>query len=112
TLEIPNYSAVAAQNQGALRFNTENTAHYITDYQGLLLDQVLDTITELVSTSKLQVVQERRLLAEAGHISFAELVPVIENLTEESSYLVVSGVKAVLSGLKIFVEEGSESEEA
>ena len=112
TLEIPNYSALAAQNQGALRFNTENTAHYITDYQGLLLDQVLDTITELDSTSKLQVVQERRLLAEAGHISFAELVPVIEKLTEESSYLVVSGVKAVLSGLKIFVEEGSESEKA
>ena len=112
TLEIPNYSALAAQNQGALRFNTENTAHYITDYQGVLLDQVLDTITELDSTSKLQVVQERRLLAEAGHISFAELVPVIEKLTEESSYLVVSGVKAVLSGLKIFVEEGSESEKA
>lgn len=110
TLEIPNYSALAAQNQGALRFNTENTAHYITDYQGVLLDQILDTITELDSTSKLQVVQERRLLAEAGHISFAELVPVIEKLTEESSYLVVSGVKAVLSGLKIFVEEGSGSE--
>ena len=46
TLEIPNYSALAAQNQGALRFNTENTAHYITDYQGVLLDQILDTITE------------------------------------------------------------------
>ena len=112
TLEIPNYSALAAQNQGALRFNTENTAHYITDYQGVLLDQILDTITELDSTSKLQVVQERRLLAEAGHISFAELVPVIEKLTDESSYLVVSGVKAILSGLKIFVEEGSETEEA
>ena len=77
-----------------------------------MLDQILDTITELDSTSKLQVVQERRLLAEAGHISFAELVPVIEKLTDESSYLVVSGVKAVLSGLKIFVEEGSETEEA
>ena len=112
TLEIPNYAALEAQNQGALRFNTENTAHYITDYQGVLLDQILDTITELDSTSKLQVVQERRLLAEAGHISFAELVPVIEKLTEESSYLVVSGVKAVLNGLKIFVEEGSDSEEA
>ncbi len=39
-----NYSALAAQNQGALRFNTENTAHYITDYQGgVLLGQILDT---------------------------------------------------------------------
>ena len=104
TLEIPNYSTLAAQNQGALRFNTENTAHYITDYQGVLLEQILDTITDLDSTSKLQVVQERRLLAEAGSISFADLVPVIEKLTEETSYLVVSGVKAVLNGLKLFVD--------
>ena len=112
TLEIPNYSALAAQNEGALRFNTENTAHYITDYQGVLLEQILDTITDLDSTSKLQVVQERRLLAEAGSISFADLVPVIEKLTEETSYLVVSGVKAVLNGLKLFVDEGSECEKA
>ena len=111
TLEIPNYSALAAQNQGALRFNTENTAHYITDYQGELLDRILDTIAVLDSTSKLQVVQERRLLAEAGHISFADLIPVIEILTEETSYLVVSGIKAVLNELKLFVDEGSENEQ-
>ena len=111
TLEIPNYSALAAQNQGALRFNTENTAHYITDYQGELLDRILDTIAVLDSTSKLQVVQERRLLAEAGHISFADLISVIETLTEETSYLVVSGIKAVLNELKLFVDEGSESEQ-
>ena len=111
TLEIPNYSALVAQNQGALRFNTENTAHYITDYQGELLDRILDTIAVLDSTSKLQVVQERRLLAEAGHISFADLIPVIETLTEETSYLVVSGIKAVLNELKLFVDEGSESEQ-
>ena len=111
TLEIPNYSALAAQNEGALRFNTENTAHYITDYQGELLDRIRDTIAVLDSTSKLQVVQERRLLAEAGHISFADLIPVIETLTEETSYLVVSGIKAVLNELKLFVDEGSESEQ-
>ena len=76
-----------------------------------MLDRILDTIAVLDSTSKLQVVQERRLLAEAGHISFADLIPVIETLTEETSYLVVSGIKAVLNELKLFVDEGSESEQ-
>ncbi|MDU1934379.1 MAG: M1 family metallopeptidase, partial [Streptococcus thermophilus] len=37
-IEIPNYSQLATENNGVLRLNTANTAHYITDYQGQLLD--------------------------------------------------------------------------
>ena len=70
-LEIPNYAALAAQNDGALRLNTENTAHYITDYQGELLDALLNNLSSLDNISKLQIVQERRLLAESGKISYA-----------------------------------------
>ncbi|KXT79692.1 Lysyl aminopeptidase [Streptococcus sp. DD11] len=114
SLEIPNYAALAAANKshGALRFNTENTAHYITDYQGELLEAILGTLTELDCTSKLQVVQERLLLAEAGSISFAALLPVIKPLTKEKSYLVVSAVSDVLAGLERFVDEGTATEKA
>ena len=63
-LEIPNYSQLAMQNEGALRLNTENTAHYITNYKGELLNAVLEQLIELDTVSKLQVIQERRLLAE------------------------------------------------
>ena len=112
TLEIPNYSALAATNQEPLRFNTANTAHYITNYEGELLDAILDNITSLDNTSKLQVVQERRLLAESGQISYASLLPVIEKLTQETSYLVVSAVSSVLAGLGLFIDEGTEAEEA
>ena len=56
--------------------------------------------------------QERRLLAEAGFVSFADLIPVIEKLTNEKSYLVVSAVKAVLNSLRTFVDEGTETEVA
>ncbi len=31
SIEIPGYAALLAENEGALRLNTENTAHYITD---------------------------------------------------------------------------------
>ena len=79
-LEIPNYAALAAQNDGALRLNTENTAHYITDYQGELLDALLNNLSSLDNISKLQIVQERRLLAESGKISYADLLPVISKL--------------------------------
>ena len=112
SIEIPGYAALLAENEGALRFNTENTAHYITDYQGGLLDAVLADLVELDNTSKLQIVQERRLLAEAGHISYADLLPVLDKLAKEESYLVVSAVSQVISALERFIDEGTEAERA
>ena len=112
SIEIPGYAALLAENEGALRFNTENTAHYITDYQGDLLEAVLADLVELDNTSKLQLVQERRLLAEAGHISYADLLPVLDKLAKEESYLVVSAVSQVISALERFIDEGTEAEKA
>jgi len=112
SIEILGYAALLAENKTALRLNTENTAHYITDYQGDLLDAVLADLVELDNTSKLQIVQERRLLAEAGHISYADLLPVLDKLAKEESYLVVSAVSEVISALERFIDEGTEAERA
>ena len=51
-IEIPNYNQLAAENKGALRLNTANTAHYITDYQGELLDQLLEEFANLDTVCK------------------------------------------------------------
>jgi len=112
SIEIPGYAALLAENQTALRLNTENTAHYITDYQGELLDAILSELVELDNTSKLQIVQERRLLAEAGHVSYADLLPVLDKLAKEESYLVVAAVSQVISALERFIDEGTETEKA
>ena len=112
SIEIPGYAALLAENKTALRLNTENTAHYITDYQGDLLDAVLAELETLDNTSKLQIVQERRLLAEAGHISYADLLPVLDKLAKEESYLVVSAVSQVIAALERFIDEGTETEKA
>ncbi|WP_049530827.1 M1 family metallopeptidase [Streptococcus pseudopneumoniae] len=112
SIEIPGYAALLAENKTALRLNTENTAHYITDYQGELLDAVLSELVELDNTSKLQIVQERRLLAEAGHISYADLLPVVDQLAQEESYLVVAAVSQVITALERFIDEGTEAEKA
>ena len=112
SIEIPGYAALLAENKTALRLNTENTAHYITDYQGELLDAILSELVELDNTSKLQIVQERRLLAEAGHVSYADLLPVLDKLTKEESYLVVAAVSQVITALERFIDEGTETEKA
>lgn len=109
-LAIPNFSQLAAQNEGALRLNTANTAHYITNYKGQLLKAVLNQLTELDTTSKLQVVQERRLLAESGEISYAEMIPLLTKLTDETSYLVSEAIAQVVDGLDMFMDEGSEAQ--
>lgn len=77
-IEIPNYSQLATENNGVLRLNTANTAHYITDYQGQLLDNILEDFANLDTVSKLQILQERRLLAESGRISYASLVGLLD----------------------------------
>ena len=112
SIEIQGYAALLAENKTALRLNTENTAHYITDYQGELLDAILSELVELDNTSKLQIVQERRLLAEAGHVSYADLLPVLDKLAKEESYLVVAAVSQVIGALERFIDEGTEAEKA
>lgn len=109
-LEIPNFSQLAAQNTGALRLNTENTAHYITNYKGSLWTSVLAQLTELDTVSKLQVIQERRLLAESGHISSAELVSLLTKLAGDPSYLVLAALSQVVAGLDLFLTEGSQAQ--
>ncbi|MGT2741708.1 M1 family metallopeptidase [Streptococcus plurextorum] len=109
-LVIPNYSALQEQNEGALRFNTGNTAHYISHYQGQLLEQLMTNWDTLDKISKLQVIQERRLLAESGLISYSELVDLVSDLTNETDYTVLDAIMYVLYGLKRFVDEDSPEE--
>ena len=85
-IEIPNYSQLATENNGVLRLNTANTAHYITDYQGQLLDNILEDFANLDTVSKLQILQERRLLAESGRISYASLVGLLDLVEKEESF--------------------------
>lgn len=111
-LVIPNYSQLAVQNEGALRLNTENTAHYISNYKGELFEGIFNDLESLDATSQLQIVEERRLLAEGGKISYAELVPLIERLSKVDSYMVISAISSVLNGLDKFIDENSEEEAA
>lgn len=106
-LEIPNFSQLATVNKSAFRLNTENTAHYITNYEGILLDDVMANLHDLDKTSKLQLIQDRRLLAESGQISYAELIPLLLKLKDETSHMVVTAMVQVTNGLSKFIDEGT-----
>lgn len=109
-IEILNYSQLATENNGALRLNTANTAHYITDYQGQLLDNILEDFANLDTVSKLQILQERRLLAESGRISYASLVALLDLVEKEESFLIAQAKSQILAGLKRFIDEDTETE--
>lgn len=109
---IPGYRQLVAQNQGALRLNTENTAHYISNYQGQLLEALLDELATLDATSQLQMIAERRLLAESGIISYADLVPLIQRLKTADAYMVIAAISSVLQGFDKFIDDNSPEEAA
>lgn len=109
---IPNFSQLASQNSGALRLNTGNTAHYLTAYQGELLDNLLAEWADLDKISKLQFLQERRHLAESGLLSYSDLVPMVASLTEETDYAVLDAISYIIGGLKRFIDDDSAEETA
>ncbi|MGT2865660.1 M1 family metallopeptidase [Streptococcus fryi] len=110
-LVIDNYDQLlVANNNEPLRLNTQNTAHYISYYQGELLDNILSNWDNLDKLTKLQVLQERRLLAESGTISSAELVDLLPYLKDQSTYLVANATAQILNTLRNIIDEESEAE--
>ncbi|MBJ8325585.1 M1 family metallopeptidase [Streptococcus pacificus] len=109
-MEIPNYSQLRDKNNEPLRFNTENTAHYIINYKGELLENLVSNINTLDNISKLQLLQDRKLLAESGEISYADLVGLIAGLTDETSYLVTAAISSIISSLERFIDTDSPEE--
>lgn len=112
TLEIPNYSQLAAANQGAFRLNVGNTAHYITAYEGDLQEQIVTDFANLSQLDKLQMVQEYCLLADGGVIAYADLVPFLELLSGDCSYPIVSAQHKIIASLRELLDEDSPAEEA
>lgn len=112
TLEIPNYSALAAKNEGALRLNTDNTAHYITNYEGELYQAILDELVNLDKISKLQVVTERRLLAQGGYVSVASIMDLLPSLAKETDNVVIEAVGDILETIKTVIDQDSPEEAA
>ncbi len=95
-----------------IRFNIGNDAHFITHYDTILLDQLISQIksNELSPLDRLQLLNEQSILANAGIISNAELIPLINAYKNESTEAVWDIISQTIGGLKKFVETDADTE--
>ena len=91
-----------AQN---LRFNIGSYSHYITHYDSGLFNQIISQIKsgELQPIDRLQILNEQVLLAKAGIISNAELIPLLKAYEDETNESVWDIISAAIGELKKFV---------
>ena len=110
-LEIPNYAVLKAKNGNKpLLLNDANMAHYIINYKGQLLDDILGSLSSLEEVSKFQILQDRKLLAKGQVIDYGQLAGVIPAFANESSYIVNIGLNQIITDLGLFVDEDTASE--
>lgn len=93
-----------------LLLNEENAAHYIVNYEGELLDTIIANLSALTDLEKFQLLQDRRFLAKAGIISYADVIALLPHFTNETSYLVNQGLNEIFADLAVFIDEDTESE--
>lgn len=108
---IPDYTALKAQNAGKiLLLNDANMAHYIIYYKDELLEDLLSELSTLENVTKFQILQDRKLLAKAGIITYADVVNVLPAFANEESYIVNTGIAQLLNEVALFVDEDTETE--
>lgn len=95
-----------------LRFNVGDTAHFITHYDTALLQRLIDELQKgtLSPLDRLQLLNEQTLLARAGIITSAELLPVLGAYSNEETESVWDIISMTIGELKKFVEDDETSD--
>jgi len=113
--EMPNIlnekqRTVTRHHDTPLRFNTGGTAHFITHYSPEILAQILGSLDQLSDIDRMQLLHEQTLLAQAGILSSAELIGLL-NFYRDETVEAVWGIMAIaINELKRFVETDLKAE--
>jgi aminopeptidase N len=94
----------------ALTFNKSGTAHFITHYDEALMSRILDTIETMPTIDRLKLLHEQTLLAQAGIIPTAALIPLIKRYANETEESVWGIISLAISEMKRFIETNQEAE--
>ncbi len=92
------------------RLNVSTTAHFITQYDAFLLKALTAHIHELSAVDRLAFIQEQLLIAQAGEQSYAALIPILQQFTQEPNEAVWTSISIALGELKRFVETDTQAE--
>ncbi len=92
------------------QLNVQGTTHFITDYDDASFDELLKNLEQLSSIDRLQLLHEQTILAQAGLISSAKLIPLIKRYQTETNEEVWSIIALAINELKRFVESDDAAE--
>lgn len=107
---VGDYKDLRANNGLPFRLNVGNNSDFIVKYDQKLLDDILANIDELGAVDKLQLLQDFRLLAEGGHMSYAEIVPLLPKFADSTSPIVANALYRIMASLRNFVEPESKED--
>lgn len=109
-LDLGEYKELRKKAGHALRINVGNNSHFIVKYDKILMSDIIAELGSLDAITKLQILQDLRLLAEGRQISYAELVPLLTKFADSKSSLVIKVLYATAAKLKQFVDPNSVEE--
>ncbi len=100
---LGNYDDLRTAAGEPFRLNVGNNSHFIVKYDQQLLDDITSHAEELDAISKLQLLQDLRLLAEGNQLSYAEVVPLLTQFADDPATVVNAALYRVAGDLKRFV---------
>lgn len=109
-LVVGDYKDLLANNGTPFRLNVGNNSDFIVKYDQTLLDDILSHVDELDAVDKLQLLQDFRLLAEGGQMSYADIVPLLPKFADSTSPIVNNALYRIMTTLRDFVTPGSDEE--
>ncbi|GLB46282.1 aminopeptidase N [Philodulcilactobacillus myokoensis] len=92
------------------RLNVGNNSHFIVKYDPTLLNDILDHADDMDPVSKMQVLQDLRLLADGKQTTYAAVIPFLKKFAASHSMVVNSALYRIVANLKKFVTPGSDDE--
>lgn len=93
-----------------LTFNQGGTAHFITHYDNILLGRILDSVETMSTIDRLHLLHNQTLLAQAGVIQTADLIPLLKYFANETEEPVWGIIGIIINELKRFVESDDKAE--
>ncbi|MFD1319126.1 M1 family metallopeptidase [Loigolactobacillus zhaoyuanensis] len=110
SVALGEYAQLRKASGQPFRLNVGNNSHFIVKYDQTLLNDILNNVTAMDAISQLQILQDLRLLAEGGQVSYAAVVPLLSRFANSRSTVVNAALYQVAGNLKKFVTPDSFAE--
>jgi aminopeptidase N len=108
---IGDYQQLRDQAGVPFRLNVGNDSHFIVKYDDTLMADILAHVDQLDAIAQLQLLQDQRLLAQGRQISYADVVPLLQQFAANPATIVNDALYRVAGDLKQFVTPQSEEEQ-